>query len=64
MDAAAAHADGDARSGLQAAGEAGTGELLSHFGGDIRDAAVGKLLANENQTGKLHDVFILTSQKS
>src|ERR1035441_2046684 len=61
MDAAAAHADRDARSGFQASGKAGTSQLLLHFGGHIRDAAIGELLAHKNQAGKLHDVLILTS---
>ena len=59
MDAAAADADGDARPGLQPRGEAGGGELLLHFGGDIGNAAVGKVLADEEKAGKLHDPFIL-----
>ena len=60
MYAAAAHADGDARPGLQAPGESAGGELCAHCGGDIDDLAIGKLLANYEQAGKLHDAFILT----
>ena len=60
MDAAAAHADRDARTGLQAPGETAGGELRAHCGGDINDLAIGKLLANYKQAGKLHDPFILT----
>src|ERR1022692_854142 len=59
VDTAAAHADGDARTGLQAAAETAGGELRAHTGGDIGDLAIGKLLANYEKAGKLHDWFIL-----
>jgi hypothetical protein len=34
--------------------------LGAHSAGHINDLAIGKLLANYKQAGKLHDAYILT----
>src|SRR5207244_6850195 len=47
VDAAAAGSDGDARSGFHAPGESGTGKLLVNLGGDVGNASVRKLLADD-----------------
>ena len=52
MDAAAADADGDARSGRQARGELGFGELALNLGRDIADGAIGEVLADCQEAGK------------
>ncbi len=57
--AAAAYADRDARAGLQPRGESSGGKLCAHGAGDIDDPAIRKLLANDEEAGKLHDGFIL-----
>ena len=57
-DAAAAYADGDARAGLEARGESGRMKLALDFGGNIRDAAVGKVLAYHKKAGKLHNFYV------
>ena len=64
VDAAAADADGDARAGLQRAAKPEAASCFLHFGGDIGDAAVGKLLASNNKAGKLHDRSILAGNTS
>ena len=46
--------------GLQPRGEPGRGKLLLHFGGDIGNAAIGKLLADDVQAGKVHKYIVLT----
>jgi len=58
--AAAADADSDARAWLEAGSEIAGGELGADCAGDIGDLAIGELLANYKQAGKLHDGFILT----
>jgi hypothetical protein len=52
VDTAAAHANGDARAGLQARGEIAGGKLCAYGAGDISDLAIGKFLANYKQAGK------------
>jgi hypothetical protein len=52
-DAAAAYADGYARSGLEARGESGIVKLALDFGGDIGNAAVGKVLTHEQKGGEI-----------
>jgi hypothetical protein len=57
--ATAAHSDGNARSGLQPRSESTGGKLCAHSAGDIDNPAIGELLANHEQAGKLHDGSIL-----
>ena len=46
VNAAAADTDADARAGLQTGGESTGGKLLTHFGGNVRNLPVRKLLAD------------------
>jgi hypothetical protein len=60
VNAAAADANGDSRSGLEPACESAGGELIAHFGGNIRNLPVWKVLTNYKKAGELHVGFILT----
>ena len=46
------------RSGFEARGESGIVKLPLDFGGHIGDAAVGKMLANEEKAGELHGFMV------
>jgi len=60
VNAAAADADRNPRSGLQLRGKGTSAKLLAHFGSNIGNAAIGKVLAKNEQAGELHDGPILT----
>jgi hypothetical protein len=60
MDTPAADADGDMRARLQARSEFGGAQLLTDGGGYIGDLAIGKFLANQQETRELHNELILT----
>ena len=54
-DAPAAHANRDARPGLQPTAERRTGQFLTDRPANIAQAAIGKVLANQQKAGKVHE---------
>src|SRR6185437_1935391 len=64
VDAPAADSDRDTATRFYAGGEAGGGESFANLGGNVGDAAIGKGLADQAETGELHVNVILAPVRS